>query len=54
MNYERVRRSGLYNMITESAAAMKAMGLDSSSNADCERYLRIISRYGKLKNKYGK
>lgn len=42
--YERVRRSGEYNMITEAYLAAKAAGLNK------EEYIEIVKNYGPIKN----
>ena len=44
--YERVRKSGVYNMITQSALATAAAGLDA------DVYISIIRNYEALMEKY--
>lgn len=46
--YEKVRRGGRFNMITESSRAAKAAGLSEDD------YWEVISNYSELKEKYGK
>ena len=46
--YERVRQSGIFNMITQASDAMRVADLTK------EQYFYVINNYGKLKVKYGK
>lgn len=47
IKYEKVRRSGKYNMITESSKAAKKAGLS------LQDYMNVIRNYNTLYKKYG-
>lgn len=48
MEYELMRRSGEYNMITDARFVMDILGIDE------KMYFRIIRNYRELKEKYMK
>lgn len=47
INYEKIRRSGEYNMVTDASTIASIIGVSK------ERYIWIINNYSKLKELYG-
>ncbi len=50
--YERVRASGRFNMLMDSASAIRAMGMDPLDAEDAAVYMEIIRNYSALMAKF--